>query len=415
MFDRLFTQSAALTRHRAAPLVEERRAYLTQLSNQGTPLETLRDVARYVLAVTGRLRLVDRPGESIGREEIERQAARWARRKPRLAQWRGGASSREDFILRATRWLQFLGRLQQPAVPASPIAEKLQHFADDMEHERGLASETIQRRCWVLLRILSRLADASGSLRKVTPHRIDQAFQEMLKQGRYSRVSIQAYASDLRVFFRFAERRGWCRQDLAASIQSPRVFSLASLPGGPTWDDVQQLLAMTDGDRLAGRRDRAILMLLAVYGLRAGEVRQLRLEDFDWEQELLSVSCTKTRRRRTYPLVRPVGEAVLQYLKARPRCQYREMFLTLQAPIRPVGKLWHLVAPRLRRLGVTLPHYGPHSLRHACATHLLTQGLSLKEIGDHLGHQDPDATRIYAKVDLVGLRQVADFSLGGLL
>ena len=73
-----------------------------------------------------------------------------------------------------------------------------------------------------------------------------------------------------------------------------------------------------------------------------------------------------------------------------------------------------IVAIRLRRLGVSLPHYGPHTLRHACATHLLAQGLCLKEIGDHLGHANPDTTRIYAKVDLVGLRQVADFDLGGL-
>jgi site-specific recombinase XerD len=77
--------------------------------------------------------------------------------------------------------------------------------------------------------------------------------------------------------------------------------------------------------------------------------------------------------------------------------------------------LWPIVALRLRRLGVELPHHGPHALRHACATHLLAEGLSLKEIGDHLGHSDPDATRIYAKVDIAGLRQVANMDLGGLL
>ena len=73
-----------------------------------------------------------------------------------------------------------------------------------------------------------------------------------------------------------------------------------------------------------------------------------------------------------------------------------------------------MVSQRLHALGLSLPHYGPHILRHACATHLLEQGLSLKEIGDHLGHQNADATRLYAKVDLVGLRQVGDFDLGGL-
>ena len=124
----------------------------------------------------------------------------------------------------------------------------------------------------------------------------------------------------------------------------------------------------------------------------------------------------KTRRVRTYPLTRPVGDAVLRYLKeVRPPSVHRELFLTLLPPIRPLRGLWDLVGKRLRSLGVTTPHHGPHTLRHACATHLLAEGLSLKEIGDHLGHQQPNTTRIYAKVDLAGLQQVADFNLEGLL
>ena len=78
------------------------------------------------------------------------------------------------------------------------------------------------------------------------------------------------------------------------------------------------------------------------------------------------------------------------------------------------SSLWQMVGRRLRSLHVSLPHYGPHALRHACATRLLAAGLSLKEIGDQLGHADPDSTRIYAKVDLAGLREVADFDLGGV-
>lgn len=89
----------------------------------------------------------------------------------------------------------------------------------------------------------------------------------------------------------------------------------------------------------------------------------------------------------------------------------------MKAPFQPLGSaaLYDLVSDRLRRLGVSLPHYGPHSLRHACATRLLAEGLSMKEIGDHLGHRKADTTRVYAKVDLAGLRQVGDFDLGDLL
>jgi integrase/recombinase XerD len=276
---------------------------------------------------------------------------------------------------------------------------------------------TIRNRCWLVPRFLKRLGTASGSLQEITPDQIDEALSEMVGQGGYARVTIQTWAGELRAFFLYAETRGWCRKGLAACIRGPRLFAQASLPIGPSWDEVQQLFAMTEGDRPVDIRDRAILMLLAIYGLRAGEVNRLRLEDFDWERELLTVMSSKTRRQRTYPLTRSVGDAVLRYLKeVRPRTSHRELFLTLLAPVRPLRHaLWPIVANRLRSLNVSLPHHGPHALRHACAARLLTEGLSLKEIGDHLGHSDPEATRIYAKVDLVGLRQVADFELGGLL
>jgi integrase len=239
----------------------------------------------------------------------------------------------------------------------------------------------------------------------------------LLEPGGYARKTIQTLANTLRAFFRFAEARGWCRRGLASSIQSPRVFSQTSLPLGPSWDDVRRLLAMTEGDRRSNIRARPILMLLAIYGLRRGEVSRLRLEDFDWEHEVFRVESSKTRRVRTYPLTRSVGNAILRYLQeVRPRSPHRELFLSLRAPFRPVNmSLWEVVGKRLRSLHVSLPHYGPHALRHACATQLLAAGLSLKEIGDQLGHVDPETTQIYAKVDLVGLRQVADFDLGGVL
>jgi len=264
---------------------------------------------------------------------------------------------------------------------------------------------------------LDRLHVKDGCLHKVTPYRIDMAFQEMLQSGGYSRKTIQGCATILRSFFRFAEARGWCRKGLAASIQNPRVFSQTSLPLGPSWEDVRRLLAMTEGDKPSDIRARPILMLFAVYGLRRGEVGRLRLEDFDWEHEEFRVVSSKTGRVRTYPLTRSVGDAILRYLQeVRPRSPHRELFLSLRAPIRPLHRsVTDVVRERLESLHVRLPHYGPHVLRHACASRLLAAGLSLKEIGDQLGHVNPESTRIYAKVDLAGLRKVADFELGGVL
>lgn len=190
------------------------------------------------------------------------------------------------------------------------------------------------------------------------------------------------------------------------------------LPVGPSWEEAQRLLATTEGDQPKNIRDRAILMLLLIYGLRSGEVCALRLEDLDWERELINVPRGKQRSTQCYPLTSTVGEAILRYLKeARPRSTHREIFLSMRAPIHPLvpESLYRVVRNRLRPLDDSLRHYGPHMLRHTCATHLLAEGYSLKEIGDHLGHRDPEATRIYAKVDVSGLRQVADFSLKGVL
>jgi integrase len=161
-----------------------------------------------------------------------------------------------------------------------------------------------------------------------------------------------------------------------------------------------------------------MLMFFAIYALRSGEVAKLRLEDFDWEQELLTVWRPKQRRTQQYPLVRDVGHAVIRYLReVRPACARREVFLTLKSPFRPLspGALHHLTQTRFTRLRIVTPRRGPHALRHACATWLLSEGFSLKEIGDHLGHRSSFATRTYAKVDIAGLREVGTFDLGGLL
>ena len=164
-------------------------------------------------------------------------------------------------------------------------------------------------------------------------------------------------------------------------------------------------------------RDRAIILLFALYGLRSREVARLRLENIDWENSRLSVYRSKQRKPQTYPLISTVGNALIRYLRTvRPQSSHREIFLTLKAPLRPIsaGGLYDIVCRCMINAEIQARHKGPHALRHACAMHLVTQGLSLKEIGDHLGHSSSSATRIYAKVNLPELRVVADLDLGGL-
>ena len=145
--------------------------------------------------------------------------------------------------------------------------------------------------------------------------------------------------------------------------------------------------------------------VFAVYGFRVGEVCRLRLENVDWANEKISVRRFKQGKIQTYPLTTEVGNALLRYLEdVRPKSTQREIFLTLRQPYRPVstGATSSMVQKQQKRLGVRPKHFGPHALRHACATKLLAEGLTLKEVGDHLGHVSVAATRAYAKVDLPG-------------
>ena len=358
------------------------------------------------------------PVNSSPAEEIKAAADCWASRRSPQRSLQTVSTAWRLFTRFATRWLSFLGRLQPVITASQPYVEQVTAFADYMRQERGLSPRTIEINCRTVREFLAQLGEAGLRLDTLTIPQVDDIVARQVREGSYARVTVRGYVYRLRAFFRYAEACAWCRPGLAAALLAPRVFRDESIPVGPSWDDVKRLLAATQGNQPADIRARAVLMLLSVYGLRAGEVVGLRLEDFDWEREVLTVQFGKRQRPRIYPLCRAVGDAVLHYLReVRPRSVRREVFLNLRAPFGPLScsLLGHLVRQRLRALGVTLPHYGPHALRHSCATHLLEQGLSLKEIGDHLGHQSPETTRLYAKVDRAGLRAVGDFDLEGLL
>jgi len=418
MFERLFNRPITVAQQWAGPMLEERLRYLSHLDEQGVARHGLQVRAYYLLVVAQCLRLAERPGEMISRGEIERQAHLWVQ-QPGPRTEIGSERQRVLFLRHATQWLQFCGRLQPLVDTPHRYAEVITAFADFLRAEKGLATTTIRACCARVREFLDQLGStASDSLGRIAVTQIDEAFAEYLAAGGYSRTTVQLIVGELRAFFRYAEMCHWCRPGLAAALKAPRVFAQGSLPVSPTWHEVQQVLALTEGNQPADIRDHVLLLLLSVYGLRAGEVVRLRLNDIDWEQELLTVIRSKSRRSQIYPLSRVVGTALIRYLReARPPASLREVFVTNHPPFRPMDRctLYLIVARRLRAVNPSLAHYGPHALRHACATHLLEQGLSLKEIGDHLGHRHPDTTRIYAKVDLARLRQVADFDLGGVL
>jgi integrase len=159
-----------------------------------------------------------------------------------------------------------------------------------------------------------------------------------------------------------------------------------------------------------GRRDYAILLLLARLGLRAGEVVKLRLEDVDWENARITV-CGKGGKWAQLPLPADVAKAIARYLRHdRPRCACRRLFIRDYAPIEGfsrAGSIASIVKRALGKAGVVSARKGAHLLRHSLATEMLRKGASLDEIGEVLRHRSPDTTAIYAKVDLTSLRALA--------
>jgi site-specific recombinase XerD len=409
MFEQLFAGPEALARQRDGPLAAQRRDFLAHLSQHGLSRATLREAAYYLLIVAHQLRLAQRPEQAVPLTEVLRQATNWANRPDKKFANQSAPRARRRFFSTATSWLRFLGRLEEPPAPAHPFAEQIAAFTDFLRRERGLSPQTIDTHRHYLTRSLNHLALLPEALSRLTLTQIDRAFMDKIGRSDYARSTITHHADALRAFLHYAQQRGWCPPGLAEGIHRPRIFRHETLPVGPSWEDVQRLVKRSEGDRPSQIRDRALFLLLSTYGLRAGEVVRLRLEDLDWPHERVTVVRSKSYKTQTYPLCRTVGDAILRYLReVRPRSLHRQVFLHERPPRGPMNRsaLTCLVRYRFRALG--LPARGPHALRRACATRLLDQGLTLKEIGDHLGHTHPGATALYAKVDLPHLRRVAE-------
>jgi site-specific recombinase XerD len=414
MFDTLFQQPKVIARHQGAPFVEERRCYLIHCAEQGYSHTTLLFKARELFWIAYKLDSYSHLQLTL--DQVEAVAQDWEERRRCCGQALNEDQTQRRFMEVARSWLRFLGCLHEP-VEAMPFAEQLEAYVTWMAQERGLATTTIERNRSYIGQFLRWYGPMGQDLAEARLTDIDAFLNHGSNQG-WRRVSVHNMATALRGFFRFGATQGWCPATLGSAIQGPRLFALEPLPLGPAWSDVQRLLTRLDTDRPSDIRDRAILMLFAVYGLRASEVAQLCLDDLDWEHDLIKVKRAKRQGSQPYPLVATVGNALIRYMRqVRPICRHREVFLTLLPPTRPMTRrgLYSLTRNRFKAFGIQSAHQGPHALRHSCATRLAAEGFSLKAIGDHLGHRSESATRIYAKVDLPTLRHVAAFDLGELL
>jgi integrase/recombinase XerD len=314
-------------------------------------------------------------------------------------------------IRQLIRYLRDNGRIAVPPLQVDPTAagDLLRAFGGFLRTERGLSVSTLANYLPIARNFVDEQFGGKAlhfdDLRAVDIHRF---IIRRARAGARSRAKLVVTA--LRSFLRFLQHRGLLSTDLAAVVPGVASWRLAHLPKALPAEQVELLLASCDRGTPAGRRDYAVLMLLARLGLRGGEVAAMTLDDFDWECGEIVVR-GKGQRLARLPLPMDVGAALADYLhQDRPACATRHVFIRIRAPRRGFESpsvICCIVRRALRRAGLTPEFKGAHLLRHSLATDLLRRGASLSEIGQLLRHSQPNTTQIYAKVDIVALHAIA--------
>ena len=283
----------------------------------------------------------------------------------------------------------------------------LRVFAKWLRHDRDLAAGTVTVRIHSASVFVDALtADSELDLRRVVTGLSCREVEEFFVRygqdhGLAARRSMQAA---MRLFFRFAESRGWAEAELRASVPKLRSCRLKGLPRGISEEELEVLLTESWAHGSCRRRDRAIVVLLATYGVRRGQISRLRLADLDWHERTISFAAHKRGVAVRQVLSAAAAQAVAAYLEQeRPASRDPHLFIRHRRPYLRLGPtaITEVVRSRMRSCG--LPARAPHSFRHAFARRLLRHGQSMKVISDLLGHRSLDAVAIYAKVDFQAL------------
>ncbi|MFZ0276748.1 MAG: site-specific integrase [Candidatus Sulfotelmatobacter sp.] len=307
-------------------------------------------------------------------------------------------------------WFVYLRRAGIVPTPAfvEPAVEApmLVSFCDWMRRQRGVSDATLSIYRFELRAFIKKLGEEP---RMYDARNLRQFVLEKSQQSGWAsaRKSICA----IRMFLRFLISQGKCPASLYASVPSFVHWRLSALPRYLQPDQVEKIIATADPKAPLGSRNRAILLLLARLGLRAGDIVRLRFSDVDWKEGMIRVS-GKGRRETVLPLSQEVGDALAAYIKDhRPQADTDAMFVRSCAPYRAFSgstSISIIVARAMRRAGINCPKPGAaHVLRHSVASSMLRGGVSLQEIAAVLRHRSLLTTEIYAKVDVVTLRQIA--------
>lgn len=351
--------------------------------------------------------------ESVSAEEVEHYLYSLKRRRdqtPLVAARRREHAAAVRMLLRLVRDGQW------PPPPAPPtghekfVAEIVGDFDIWMVQVRGLSASTRTALRSEAQSLMQWLHDHGKTIATLRVAEIDAYVAYRVATMR--RRSTRGLRTTLRGVLRYWHDSGRLPADLTYAVEAGPIYALEDIPSTIRQEDIARMLEAARRDRSSmGRRDYAILMLLATYGLRRGEVAGLRLSDIDWRRERLHIRHVKTGGSSDLPLMRRTADALLDYLKhGRTTTTARQVFLRAKAPYRPLtsAAIYHVVGRRLRAVDLYLPGmHGAHILRHSRAASMLRGGVPIKVIGDVLGHRSQDSTAVYLKLATDDLRAIA--------
>jgi site-specific recombinase XerD len=398
------------------PLLADFRTHLERYRYRPLVITNYVSAARQLLLW---LKQRDVPIEQAARQHIEGFIQMKVKsRQRRGAPPRNPARVRRRYSGPIHRLLRMLNPNWPPPEPAASDGERfhrelLDGYGRWLIDVHGLSEGILRRNSRTARMFLQWLGDKAGrdTLPCISISEIDGYLNWRMQELR--RATRTAVASSLRSFLRYLRADGVVPNDLSPLVSGPVLYKFEDIPRAFTEEQVKSMLDTTRRDTTpAGLRDYAILMLLATYGLRAGEIVQLRFEDIDWRAEKLRVRQSKTGNELLLPLVPAVGNAVLNYLRrGRPQTELREVFLHARAPLGPFrsgSSLHGVVAHRLKEAGIKVQgRHGPHAFRFARAVSLLRGTVPLKTIGDLLGHRSAESTEVYLRLATDDLRAVS--------
>lgn len=312
------------------------------------------------------------------------------------------------------RLMDFLGQLGvihplPEHEEATAIQQTVSAFAAYLRQERALSEKTLIQYCPFIERFLSERF-GHGPVEFAALRAGDVIGFVKRRAASLSPARAKAATTALRSFFRYLRHCGATQLDLAAAVPTVPNWSMTGIPRAIAPEHVQAVFAHCPRDTPLGRRDYAILILLARLGLRSGEIVALTLDSIDWEAGSIAVA-GKGNQAACLPMPMEVGEAIADYLRhGRPVSSSRALFLRVCAPIRGLGaaqSVGTIAGAAIKRAGIETLHRGSHQFRHALAADMLRHGATLTEIGAVLRHRHAKTTGIYAKVDFAALRPLS--------